>query len=124
MGKKIIGYFEGTDPAVLTSLICAGYDTLPIANGFDDHGKHIMMFNAEKRLDLVIGYFHKVISPVGSGISTRDILHACITYSMPTLLVCPAENHQAAQELIGESSGIITLVDPSGLKQKALSLLA
>jgi hypothetical protein len=28
--RKTIGYFEGTDPTLLTNLVCAGYDTLPV----------------------------------------------------------------------------------------------
>jgi len=30
--RKTIGYFDGTDSALLTSLVCDGYDTLPISN--------------------------------------------------------------------------------------------
>jgi hypothetical protein len=107
----------------LTSLICAGFDTLPIANGFDEHGKHILLFNAEHKLDLVIGYLHKVISPVGSDVTSRDILHTCITYQMPTLLVCPEEHHEAARKLIGDTGDIISLVDPGKLKETALKIL-
>jgi len=123
MSKKLVGYFEGTDPALLTTLICAGYDTLPIANGFDEHGKHILLFNAENKLDLVIGHLHKVISPVGSDVSARDILHTCITYQMPTLLVCPAEHHATAREMVGEYGEIVSLVDPSELQATALKVL-
>ena len=38
--RKIVGYFEGTDSTLLTALVCDGYDTVPISNGFDNHGMH------------------------------------------------------------------------------------
>lgn len=123
MSKKLVGYFEGTDPVLLTSLICAGHDTLPIANGFDEHGKHIMLFNTQHKLDLVVGYLHKVISPVGSDTTIREILHTCITYDMPTLLVCPKEHHAEAQKLIGDVPNIVSLVDPADLAEAANKIL-
>ncbi len=124
MAKKIVGYFEGTDPALLTSLLCAGYDTLPIANGYDDHGKHIMLFNAQHKLDLVVGYLHKVVSPIGSETTTREILHTCITYGMPTLLVCPRAHHSEAKELLGDVPDIVSLVDPADLADAANKALS
>jgi len=38
----IIGYLEGTNPDVLSSLIARGHDTVPIGNGWDNHGKYIV----------------------------------------------------------------------------------
>ena len=35
---QVIGYFEGTDAIVLTSLVCHGYATQPISNGADRSG--------------------------------------------------------------------------------------
>ena len=40
--RKIVGYFEGTDSTLLTALVCDGYDTVPISNGFDNHGMHVL----------------------------------------------------------------------------------
>ena len=37
---KIIGYMLGTDPEVLTQLLLEGYETLPLSNGYDNHGNN------------------------------------------------------------------------------------
>ncbi len=38
---KTIGYLEGTNPEFLTKLVCMGYNTVPIGNDTDNHGKNI-----------------------------------------------------------------------------------
>ena len=50
--RKTVGYFEGTDSPLLTALICDGYDTIPISNGYDNHGAHVRMINQESQIDL------------------------------------------------------------------------
>ena len=40
---KIIGYMQGTDPQVLTQLLLEGYETYPLSNVFDNHGKNITL---------------------------------------------------------------------------------
>ena len=64
--RKNIGYFEGTDSALLTDLVCDEYDTLPISNGFDNHGMHVRIINNENKVDLLIGYVHKIFAPEDS----------------------------------------------------------
>ena len=64
--RKIVGYFEGTDSTLLTALVCDGYDTVPISNGFDNHGMHVRIINNENKVDLLVGYVHKIFAPEDS----------------------------------------------------------
>ncbi len=94
MVRKSVGYFEGTDPAVLTSLICEGCDTIPISNGFDNYGQHVRLFNEESKVDLLISYLHKIIAPQGAETQAEDVLHICDVYQIPLLIVVPDGLHE------------------------------
>jgi hypothetical protein len=111
--KKMVGYFEGTDSPWLTTLIAQGWDTMPVSNGYDGHGKNVALFTSQSKVDVVIGYLHKVIAPLTAEISTRDILHACITYDIPVLLACPEALQGAASKILGELGANVQLVDPA-----------
>jgi hypothetical protein len=113
MSKKIIAYFEGTDSPWLTTLIAQGHDTIPVSNGFDNHGKNVRLYNETHKDDIVIGYLHKVIAPIDSDATTEDILHACKVYEIPVLLACPAALQDKAKSVLGEMAGCVTLVDPA-----------
>ena len=86
--RKIVGYFDGTDSTLLTGLVCDGYDTVPISNGFDNHGMHVRIINNENKVDLLIGYVHKIFAPEDSvqagGVTYEDIFHA-VSYTHLTL---------------------------------------
>ena len=113
MKGKTIGYFEGTDAILLTSLTAQGSDTIPVSNGYDGHGKNVRLFNARDKVDVVIGYLHKVVVPKGWEVTTMDILHACVTYDIPVLLAVPCKLHSKAEKLLGKAAEHITLVEPS-----------
>lgn len=118
--KPVIGYFEGTDPVWLTTLIANGCDTLPVSNGYDGHGKNIMLFNARDKVDLVIGFPHKVIAPDDNPLTTSDILHPCLTYGIPVLLAAPAPLHDSVRKLLKEVASGIQLVDPDKIVAEVL----
>jgi hypothetical protein len=122
--SKTVGYFEGTDSLWLTTLIAKGHDTIPISNGYDNHGKNIRLYNVNNRDDAVIGYLHKVIAPVSSNASTADILHACAVYSIPVLLACPRELQAAAQPKLGKMAEHVQLVDPAEMISMLEEVLA
>ena len=127
MHKKTIGYFEGTDSRILTSLVCDGYHTLPVSNGYDSHGRHVRLINEEKRYDLLIGYLHKILAPVNSDLnytSYQDIFHVCRTYRVPLLLEVPAELHEKARALFDEVPDIVEFVDPADTIAVAKRILA
>lgn len=115
MSRKSIGYFEGTDPSVLSALVCDGHDTIPISNGFDGHGRHVRQINAENRVDLLVGYLHKIFAPVGAETQAQDMFHVCRTYDVPFLVIVPRDHHACARRLVGECPGIVRFVDPSDL---------
>lgn len=127
MDKKTIGYFEGTDSKVLTSLVCDGHLTLPVSNGYDSHGRHVRLINEEKRYDLLVGYLHKIFSPASSDLnytSYQDIFHVCRTYRVPLLLEVPAELHEKARALFNEVPDIVQFVDPADTIAVAKKILA
>jgi hypothetical protein len=115
--RKVIGYFDGTDSALLTDLVCDGYDTLPISNGFDNHGMHVRIINNENRVDLLIGYLHKIYSPEGStpagAVTYQDVFHVCRTFDVPLILEVSSDLHDKARALLVDVPPSVRLVDPS-----------
>ena len=123
MSRPTIGYFEGTDSQVLTGLICLGCDTLPVSNGFDNHGRHIRTVHEGSRFALLVGYLHKIYAPAGAVTSYQDIFHVCRIYEMPLLLEVPRELHDNCAEMLGEMPEFVTLVDPSETLNAARKIL-
>ncbi len=115
--RKVIGYFDGTDSALLTDLVCDGYDTLPVSNGFDNHGMHVRIINNENRVDLLIGYLHKIYSPEGStpagAVTYQDVFHVCRTFGVPLILEVSSDLHDKARALLVNAPPSVRLVDPS-----------
>ena len=87
MKRKRVGYFEGTDPVVLSNLICDGHDTIPISNGLDNHGLYIRLINEESKVDVMVGYLHKIYSLEGYDTQPEDIFHICQTYQIRLLVI-------------------------------------
>lgn len=114
---KTVGYFDGTDSALLTDLVCDGYDTLPISNGFDNHGMHVRIINNENRVDILIGYVHKIYSPEGStpagAVTYQDVFHVCSTFDIPLVLVVDSELQDKARALFVDIPPRAQFVDPS-----------
>jgi hypothetical protein len=115
--RKTIGYFDGTDSALLTDLVCEGYDTLPISNGFDNHGMHVRIINNENRVDVLVGYLHKIYSPDGmtpsGAVTYQDVFHVCRTFDIPLILEVDRDLHDKARALFVDTPPCVKLVDPS-----------
>jgi hypothetical protein len=115
--RKIIGYFEGTDAALLTDLVIDGYDTLPISNGFDNHGMHVRIINNENKVDILIGYLHKIYSPEGhtppGSVTYQDVFHVCRTFEVPLILEVDADLHDKARAMMVDTPPCVKYVDPS-----------
>ncbi len=124
MSRKRVGYFEGTDSGLLTYLICHGYDTLPISNGEDNHGRYVRRINEHNRLDLLVGYLHKIWAPTDYETQHQDIFHICRVFRMPLLLEIPRELQDQARALLGEMPDEVHLADPSEILDAALELLS
>ena len=123
MKRKSVGYFEGTDPAVLTSLICDGCDTIPISNGLDNHGKHIRLLNEDTKVDVLMGYLHKIHAPVDDETQAEDIFHVCQTYQIDFLVIVPRELHDCARKAFEDCPGVVQFVDPSDVLETARKIL-
>ena len=121
--RKRVGYFDGTDSRLLTYLICHGYDTIPISNGWDNHGRYVRRINENNRLDLLIGYLHKIWAPEGSETQYEDIFHICKAFRMPLLLEVPRELQERARGLLGEIPDEVRFVDPAEILDAALAIL-
>ncbi|MEN8114178.1 MAG: hypothetical protein ABFS21_07300 [Actinomycetota bacterium] len=126
--RKNVGYFEGTSAALLTDLVCEGFDTIPVSNGYDNHGMHVRIINNENKMDLLVGYVHKVFAPddtleVG-GVGHEDVFHVCRTFDVPLLLLVHTDVNEKARALFGEVPENVYFLDPSDALAKARELLA
>lgn len=123
MKRERVGYFAGTDPVVLSSLICDGYDTLPVSNGEDNHGVHVRRIDEHNRVQLLIGYLHKIFAVEDSDTRYQDIFRICSVYEVPLLVMVPGELHDKARQLLADPPEIVQLVDPSNTLAAAREVL-
>ncbi len=112
---KKIGYLQGTDPYLLSKLVLNGYGTMPLGNGWDNHGKYINHLSPEDKIDAVIGYLHKVFPPEGLKApgDPGDVLYACRTHKIPVYLIVPKEAQEEAGAFLKDISEGVVLVDPA-----------
>jgi hypothetical protein len=122
---KTVGYLEGTDPKFLTKLVCMGYRTLPIGNDTDNHGKNIAFISIADKIDLIVGYLHKVSPLPGMTKSLNDFLTPGILHHIPILLLAPKETLPNAKNIVSEAanSRYIMVIDPENLWAEALKIL-
>ena len=111
---KIIGYMQGTDPQVLTQLLLEGFETYPLSNVFDNHGKHITLVTTEDHISLIVGYLHKFM-PVAPQFSMTDILSSVKAYKIPIIIIVPEEIQEKAADLVADMGIDFKLADPSEL---------
>ena len=124
--RRNVGYFEGTDSTLLTHLVCEGYDTLPVSNGFDSHGMHVRLINDENRFDLLVAYMHKIYAPdelTPTQTTYQDIFHICKVYGIPLLLEVPRGLQERAREILEDPPDIVRFVDPDDTIRVALEML-
>jgi hypothetical protein len=129
MSRKRVGYFEGTDAPVLTALMCDGYDTIPVSNGRDKHGRHVRLINDRNRVDLLVAYVHKIVAPdhetrERGDLTFQDLLHICRIYEIPLILETPTALQARAMELLESPPDIVQLVDPADVLEVARKILA
>jgi hypothetical protein len=122
-----VGYFEGTDPLLLTKLAADGVETLPIANTWDGHGKFVNHLS-KGEVNVVIGYLHKVI-PAESlrtaslALMLDSMLSACKAHDIPVLLIVPASVHDKAKKILGDIGANIHMVAPEELEAQVRKYL-
>jgi hypothetical protein len=110
---KKVGYLEGTDPALLAKLVMTGHGTLPLGNGWDNHGKYINHLAKEDKVDAVIGYLHKVFPPDKAVQGPGDMLFACRAHKIPVYLLVPKEDQKEAKTSLKAIGKGVILVDPA-----------
>jgi hypothetical protein len=123
MTRKTVGYFEGTDSTLLTSFICDGYDTLPVSNGVDRHGKSAYRINDQEKYDILVGYLHKLYHPDRLNLPYQRLFHICSTYGIPLLIEVPTDLQDKARALMPEAPDVVEFLDPAYILDRALELL-
>jgi hypothetical protein len=122
-----VGYFEGTDPLLLTKLAAEGVETLPVANTWDGHGKFVNHLS-KGEVNVVVGYLHKIIpaEPLRTSslsLMLDSMLSACKAHEIPVLLIVPATLHEKAKKILGDVGANIQIVAPEGLEAQVRKYL-
>jgi hypothetical protein len=110
-----VGYFEGTDPLFLSKLASEGVETLPLSNGWDNHGKYVNHL-VKDEVNVVIGYLHKVIPAQQERMKPADLLFACKNFSVPVVLVAPAAQREKAKKMLGDVGPNVHIAAPDELE--------
>lgn len=113
-----VGYLEGVDSLILTRLAVHGVGTLPVSNGFDNHGKFINAITERDEIDLVVGYLHKLLRTQRQGFLAEDLLDACYNCQIPILVLVPREHQERARELLGAAKERVTMIEPGELYEQ------
>ena len=123
---KTVGYLEGTDPEFLTKLVCMGYRTLPIGNDIDNHGKNIAFISIADKVDLIVGYLHKVSPLPTMTKSLKEFLTPGIIHRIPILLLAPKETLSLAKKIVSETttSSSIKVIDEKDLLDESMKILS
>jgi hypothetical protein len=113
----IIGYLEGTNPDVLSSLIAEGHDTIPVGNGWDNHGKYIGHLTNQDEIAVVVGYLHKVVPPRSQRYEATDVLNSCKINKIPVVVIAQEKEHPKAKKALGNMADYVSLADPTKLME-------
>jgi hypothetical protein len=114
---------EGTNSELLTNLMLEGFETLPLANGWDNHGKYIAHVNRTDNVALVVGYLHKFI-PVSKEFKIgEDILSSLKAYKIPVVFIVPKTKHEKAKRYLKSKGLKYSLADPTNLTAFVLGIL-
>jgi hypothetical protein len=123
---KSVGYFDGTDSALLTKLAAHGFCTVPLGNEWDGHGKLATLIEPGE-VDLIVSYLHKLLPP--KDLEKRpvptpvNLLYRAKTYKIPVFVVVPKEFHKKAKKLLGEAADSVTIVSPENLEEEVRKTL-
>lgn len=118
-----VGYLEGVDPLLLTRLAAQGVGTLPISNGFDNHGKFINALTGRDEVGLIVGYLHKFLRTQKQGFLVEDILDACFVYHIPVMVIVPEADQDAARRLLGKAGEHVIMITPERAYQESAARL-
>jgi len=119
---QVVGYMDGTSSDVLTTVILHGYETLPLSNGWDNHGKHLTLLNPADNLSIVVGPLHKFLR-VSDKTIFKAMLASVESYGLMVFFIVPKEYHEQAEALIEAGELKYRLVDPGDLAKEVLDYL-
>lgn len=117
---KVLGYLEGTDTGLLTRVVLEGFETLPLSNGWDNHGKHLTLLNPADNISLVVGSFHKFVRLEDMSIFAA-MLSTVKAYKIPVIFITPKDLHEKAAKLIKDKDLKFKFVDPTDLADVVLA---
>lgn len=120
---KTIGYMEGTNSEFLTNLLVDGVDTLPLSNGWDNHGKFIAHITRTDNISVVVGYLHKFFAISMGPKIEEEILSSLKAYKIPTVFIVPKVKQEKAKKLLKGKGVNYTLADPADLTKMVLVAL-
>lgn len=120
---KTIGYMEGTNSELLTNLLVDGVETLPLSNGWDNHGKFIAHITRTDNISVVVGYLHKFFAISMGPKIVEEILSSLKAYKIPTVFIVPKAKQEKAKRLLKGRGVNYTFADPGDLTKVVLAAL-
>ena len=119
---KTVGYMGGTNPEVLTTLLIRGFETIPLSNSWDSHGKYVAHITRHDNLTMVVGWLHKFV-PINKELVIEDALSPLRIYDIPIVFIVPKKLHKQANKILADKDIRYKLADPSDVTNAVLSLL-
>ncbi len=120
---KNVGYLSGTDSATLSQLTAAGVITIPLSNGWDNHGKYVGMVTVADNIGAVVGYFHKLIGPPEAESHPTELLQRTHIHRIPVVVVCPENVMPRAREMLGSYANQVHWATPEQAYDKVMEQL-
>ena len=120
---KTIGYMEGTNSELLTNLLVNGVETLPLSNGWDNHGKFIAHVTRSDNISVVVGYLHKFFAISMGPKVVEEMMSSLKAYKIPTVFIVPKAKQEKARKLLKGMGVNYTLADPGDLTKVVLDAM-
>ena len=108
----IIGYMEGTDSALLSKLVVLGHETLPLGNGWDNHGKYIRHITQSDGINLIVGYLHKFVPTKSTNLTPADMLLQFKTIGIPIVVLVTEEYLVKAKDTLSSAADFAQVMSP------------
>ncbi len=121
--KRNVGYLSGTDAATLSQLVASGVNTIPLSNGWDNHGKYIDTVTVSDNLGAIIGYFHKLVPPPEASTASSGFLDGARIHKIPVVAVCPANVMTQARKTLGSGGKVLHWATPDQVFDKVMALV-
>jgi hypothetical protein len=76
----------------------------------------------------VVGYLHKIIPAeelrtASLSLVVNNLLSACTAYKIPAVFIAPAELHEKARKLLGDTGGVARIVSPEDVEAEVRKYL-